>query len=55
MTNLELAAEKLKAARIVLDSANAYFETAQRLIAESSKLTDEAERLVKGDGHVPHV
>ena len=46
MTNIELALEKLEAARIILSAVDAYQETCARLLAESSKLTDEVEVLL---------
>jgi hypothetical protein len=49
MTNLDLAAEKLEAARIVLAAAGNYMETAERLIAEGRKLREEAEKLIEGE------
>jgi hypothetical protein len=49
MTNLELAMEKLEAARLIIGAAESYLETVNRLIAESSKLADEAEQLLEAD------
>lgn len=51
MNNLALAAEKLESARIVLLAAGNYQDTASRLLAESSKLIDEAEKLIEGVKH----
>jgi hypothetical protein len=49
VTNLELAIEKLEAARVILAAVDAYHETCGRLIAEANKLGDEAEALLQGD------
>jgi hypothetical protein len=49
MNNLELAREKLEAARIILGAIDSYLETAERLQIEARKLSDEALALIVGD------
>ena len=49
MTNIELALEKLEAARLILGAIDSYLETCSRLQLEVHKLADEAEQLTKGD------
>jgi hypothetical protein len=49
MNNLELAREKLEAARLILGAIDSYLETAERLQIEAHKLSDEALALIVGD------
>lgn len=51
MTNLELARQKREATEILMGAVESYQATADRLIAESSKLIAEAEALLQGDEH----
>lgn len=53
MSNIELGLEKIEAARIILETIDAYLATCERLQGEARKLADEVEQLLKGDGDGP--
>jgi hypothetical protein len=49
MTNLELAREKLEAARLILGAIDNYLETCARLQVEVRKLSNEADQLLSNN------